>query len=396
MWFCASVGEVAFEYGLLRHLRDSGIEADYRYTVRQRAYLSPRTLFARCWLRFKMYALHPLSHILRLLTGRGFQVLVVTTGPFFAPWLSTWLTRCPVVHLAYDAFPEALVFAGKLRAGSCSELGLSAVTRSTYRRCAATVFPGARVRRLMEGKYGPSERPLVIPPGAEGSPFRQFPPHRAPEGADLTILYCGILGRMHDTETVWRFFSEGTKPVLGSRRLNFAFHGNGTGYHRLRRDGKCVSVDGPSRVRFGPPLENGPWIEAMLAAQVGLVTLARGAEAIVVPSKVYSAMVAGQAVLAICPRQSDLADLVIGRDCGWVVEPGDVKGLRSAVREICADPDQLQGKRENAFRSGHTEFDVAVIAPQWASLLRSLDKAENGGHANAARFNRDECPVVEH
>jgi len=38
--------------------------------------------------------------------------------------------------------------------------------------------------------------------------------------------------------------------------------------------------------------------------------MAPGAEQVVMPSKTYSAMMAGQAVLAIAPEESDLVDLI--------------------------------------------------------------------------------------
>jgi glycosyltransferase involved in cell wall biosynthesis len=103
-----------------------------------------------------------------------------------------------------------------------------------------------------------------------------------------------------------------------------------------------------------------------------LVTVKPGAERLVMPSKAYSALVAGQALLAICRSDSDLAELVGRHDCGWVVEPGDAEGLRSALHAIATNPEDLQRKRENAFRAGHERYDAAVIARDWTALFARL------------------------
>jgi glycosyltransferase involved in cell wall biosynthesis len=103
-----------------------------------------------------------------------------------------------------------------------------------------------------------------------------------------------------------------------------------------------------------------------------MVTLKRGAEGLVMPSKTYSAMAAGQAVLAICPRASDLADTVLASDAGWVVEPGDTAGLRALLDRLSQRPDEVLRKRRNAFAAGHQQFDQSVLALQWADLLGSL------------------------
>jgi len=67
-------------------------------------------------------------------------------------------------------------------------------------------------------------------------------------------------------------------------------------------------------------------------------------EQVVMPSKTYSAMMAGQAVLAIAPGESDLVDLIKTAGCGWCVEPGDVDGLAVAVEAIRSDTEGLPGK----------------------------------------------------
>jgi hypothetical protein len=72
----------------------------------------------------------------------------------------------------------------------------------------------------------------------------------------------------------------------------------------------------------------------MRTADVALVAIARGAEDVMMPSKTYSAMVTGQAILAVCPLASDLAETALGNDCGWVVEPGDVEGLRHPLAGV--------------------------------------------------------------
>jgi hypothetical protein len=127
----------------------------------------------------------------------------------------------------------------------------------------------------------------------------------------------------------------------------------------------------------------------MLAADVGLITMIPGAEAAVMPSKAYSAMVAGQAILAVCPLDSDLADLVLSHDCGWVVVPDGGRsaascrfpnaavhhgplGLREVFRRIASDRDTLQRKRMNAFQAGHRLFSTHSVARQWHALLAEI------------------------
>jgi len=110
----------------------------------------------------------------------------------------------------------------------------------------------------------------------------------------------------------------------------------------------------------------------MRAADVALVTMKPGAEGLVMPSKTYSAMMAGQAILAVCPLESDLADTVRQDDAGWVVAPGDAAGLRAILAAAAADPAQVLAKRLNAFRAARRRYHPRIIAARWAELLRSV------------------------
>jgi glycosyltransferase involved in cell wall biosynthesis len=89
------------------------------------------------------------------------------------------------------------------------------------------------------------------------------------------------------------------------------------------------------------------------------------------PSKTYSALAAGQAVLAICPRNSDLADTVLAHDCGWVVEPGNSAGLREVFRQVVAEPEEVLRKRRKAWQAGQEVYDQRILARQWTGVLES-------------------------
>jgi hypothetical protein len=176
------------------------------------------------------------------------------------------------------------------------------------------------------------------------------------------ILYAGQMGSMHDVETLLVAW---TGPA--ETGVTWAFHASGAGYARLRQ-----GAAGPAGVTWGAALPDSAWQQAMKQAHVAFVTIAPGAERVVMPSKTYSALVAGQAILAVCRRSSDLADLIHRHDCGWVVEPGDSAGLRQAIRRIAHDPAGLWVKRKNSFAAGHRYYDMTAIAAGWMKLFEEL------------------------
>jgi glycosyltransferase involved in cell wall biosynthesis len=203
-------------------------------------------------------------------------------------------------------------------------------------------------------------------------PFRDVVPKKLTPDEEIEILYCGNLGLMHDIETVVKAL-----PFVGAdggswRRFNFTFHAFGSLYSQFRRE-ITKTRPGPScLVRLADPLEDADWVIRMRRAQLALVTMKQGAEKVVMPSKAYSAMAAGQAIIAVCSPDSDLATMVREERCGWVVEPGQPEALLDVLREISRDTGGLLEKRMNAFKAGHGKYSAAAIADLWINLVSGL------------------------
>lgn len=367
--FWSSVGGSGFLGGLRRELTFLGHISSEVCVLSEQDYRRSRGAVGRLWLRWQLY-FGLLWRCGSLALGRRTPgIRIVTTNPFFMPALvvksSSRSDR--TVLLLYDLFPDVLVLAGKIRPGGFGERQLARITRFALRESDVTVFLGERLRDFAQERFGRARQAAVIHVGADGNPFRNSPPVFSPEPTSLTVLYAGAMGHMHEIDTLLDSWRAGDIPGI-----NWRFHSSGVGYSLLRAAHARESHGWRHDIVLADPLPGPEWEAALRSCPISLVTLKPGAENLVMPSKTYSALVAGQAILAVCPRDSDLADLVRGHDCGWVVEPGDVDELRRILREITASPDELQRKRMNAFREGHAHYDVAVLAKQWIQLFDSL------------------------
>jgi len=167
---------------------------------------------------------------------------------------------------------------------------------------------------------------------------------------------------MHEVDTLVAALRGGAVPGV---RMDF--RGNGAGFQTLATALRDLGLE--REVQLGGNLPDAEWLEAMIGADVALVTMRRGAEGIVMPSKTYSAMAAGQAILAVCPRESDLADTVIKHDCGWVIEPGDAAGLRALLEALPSRGEEVLRKRRNAWQAARDCYDQKVLAVRWRELL---------------------------
>lgn len=364
LWSSVELG--AFGRALLRALDGAGISAVQRFAVADEEYRRARGRLARAQVRWRSYVAYPLQLRARLRRPPLPDAVVVCTNTFYAPAVAVQaaaLTGVPVVHWIFDLFPDVLVEGGTLAAHGPVHDGLSRLTAWTFQHAAANVFLGEALRTHAERRYGPIPRGHVIPVGADGEAFRAAAPAPRPPSQPLNVLYCGNFGRMHDTDTVMELLRAQVAPPW---RMDF--RGHGAGFRRV-----AGALGGPRPwVRFAGSLDDAEWTDAMRAADLALVTLKAGAEGLVMPSKTYSAMVAGQAILAVCPGSSELAETVRRHDAGWVVEPGHVADLAAVLQAAAAHPEEVLRKRRNAFRAGHEIYAQTALTARWVTLLTSV------------------------
>jgi glycosyltransferase involved in cell wall biosynthesis len=184
---------------------------------------------------------------------------------------------------------------------------------------------------------------------------------------------------MHDIATVIEVAKRGLPPGFV-----LTFHSSGTGYGELLRaigNTPGINLD---RIHFHGALSDDGWRAALNRHSIALVTLREGAQHVSMPSKTYSGLAAGQAILGICPADSDLAELIRQHDCGWSVSPGNVDDLMSLLVHVSNHLDELRGKCMRAFQAGHSLYDMSTISKQYLDLFEQLIEA-SGPDARSPR-----------
>ncbi|MFT3828372.1 MAG: glycosyltransferase [Opitutaceae bacterium] len=368
--FCTNVGGGVFGEGQVAAWRECGLDARLHYAVELADYWRAKSgMLSKLRLRWVMYLHYPRMLRQAVRAARPGEVFVAVTNPFFAPALAAREARrsgARIVHLVYDLYPDALVFGGGWSPGHPAARFAASTTRAAIRNCAATVYLGERLRAHAEAQYGAAKRTAVIAVGTDASVFADHMPELRNPGS-VHCLYSGHMGRLHDWETLAGALAEGI-----SSGCTVEIAADGPGARQLKDALRGVSGSESARLRFAGTRGNAEWRAAMLAADVALVTMCPGAEKVVMPSKTYSAMAAGQAILAVCPRNSDLADTVLRHDCGWIVEPGDAGDLRHRLAAFTADRGELLRKRRNAYTAAHSQYSMRATAQDWKTLLGSL------------------------
>src|SRR5262249_14342425 len=111
---------------------------------------------------------------------------------------------------------------------------------------------------------------------------------------------------------------------------------------------------------------------SLAVADVHWLSLKPELEGLIVPSKFYGIAAAGRPVIAITAKDGEIARLVRGHHCGFVVEPGDAVALADLLLRLCADAAGVaaMGRRARAMLDAH--FTRRQAFDRWRALLAEI------------------------
>lgn len=141
------------------------------------------------------------------------------------------------------------------------------------------------------------------------------------------IMYSGNLGLYYDLENIIKL----TKHFKHNNHVAFVFIGDGAVKKEMN---KYVDDNGIKNAHFLPFEPKDSIKYSLNAADIHWVVNQKGIKGVSVPSKIYGVMAAGKPVLGVLESGSEAHRLIIKSDCGFVLEPGDYKGIIQQLEEI--------------------------------------------------------------
>ena len=267
------------------------------------------------------------------------DVIVAMSPPLtlgLAAWLTSLLRRAPFVFNVQDIFPDVAVEVGAISNRGVIQL-LEVLERLVYRRAEVVTVLSEDLRSNVEAKIvhtGTTNRAAdkvrVIPnfvdterirPQARDNSYRS----EFALGTRTVVMYAGNLGFSQPLELMVEAARELTD------RSDVVFVINGDGSRRQELESLASGLDNIVFVDY-QPVER--LAEVLAAGDLHVIALRRGLARSSVPSKLYSILAAGRAVLASLDEGTEVANVVSSAGAGIAVAPEDQDAFTAAVLEL--------------------------------------------------------------
>jgi glycosyltransferase involved in cell wall biosynthesis len=281
--------------------------------------------------------------------------------------LSRWKRARWIFNIS-DLWPESAVRLGMISDGPALRLS-KALEAFCYRK--AWLITGQSLSILEDVKQRfPKTQTYHFSNGVDPHSF--YPSARTQQTRRLlceqqkqiVILYAGLHGHAQGLEQV----------LLAAQQVQdvpllFIFLGDGPEKKDLIEMAKSLKL---SNVRFMEPMDRDLMPALVASADICMIPLKiylPGA----VPSKLYEAMASARPVVLVA--QGEAADIVSSSQAGLVVEPGDVRGIVSALRYLQNHPEQWDQMGTAGRRAVEMHFDRVKIVRRLAEFLSSHQKS---------------------
>ena len=256
-------------------------------------------------------------------------VLAMTDPPMegiVAAAVARFLGR-PFVYNVRDLYPDMALASGILRPGMWSDAWEEA-HRKALRQAVRVVVLGEDMReRIVEKGVDPSRVSVI----RDAVPFSDIPLAIDASVVDeirgrfrFVIVHAGNLGFYGAWPTLVK-----AACILEPDGVGLVFVGEGAKKREIQEMARnCRNI------RFLPFRPASEISSVMAAGDLQVVTIKRGLEGVVVPSKVYDILAHGRPVAAVASERTEIARLVRRYECGIVADPDDPNQLAESVRRI--------------------------------------------------------------
>jgi glycosyltransferase involved in cell wall biosynthesis len=106
-----------------------------------------------------------------------------------------------------------------------------------------------------------------------------------------------------------------------------------------------------------------------------LIPLHPGVIPYLMPSKLYSSMASGTAIIATAPAGCELAETITQNEIGILVEPDNPTALAGALRWAADHRSELCAMGERGYRLMLSEYDRPLATGRFAEVLEQLTGA---------------------
>ena len=305
------------------------------------------------WLIFSLY-----SYLILLFQFKKSEVLLVSNPPLVPLLVNClkWKKNLSFRILIYDIYPDVLENFGYISSDSKISSWWKKNNVIAFKE-SVRLFTISNGMKEVLSQYILSDRIEVVYPWVDTSFIKPLnkknnwfiEKHKLND--KIIIQYSGNMGVTHGLIT----FVKVAEKIQNLTKYHFLFIGDGVEKNNLVAYSQKAQL---KNITFLPFQDSKILSYSIPSADIGIVSLAGEADDISIPSKTFYQMAAGNAILCMSKKTSELAKVIMENSCGIVFEPSSVNEISSFLSSVSKKELKLLGYNSRKASEKFTKKNV--------------------------------------
>lgn len=300
------------------------------------------------------------------------SVIVYSNPPVLpvVPIIAKRLFGTKFLFVAYDIYPEVAYASKTLESGDVIDRVMKCINKSLYKNVAHVISLTDEMKRfLLENRKNlTSDRITTIANWAhekkqtpDEDAYRRF----GYENGQFVVSYFGNMGTCQDMDTL----IHAAELLKDDDRVRFLIVGHGNKKDQVQNEIRNKGLKNVQQLDF---LHGKDFEQAVAISSCCVVSLEKGLKGTCAPSKYYSYLQGGHAVLGVVEKDTYLAKEINEEHIGFAVEVGNQEGLKNAILKMVEDREETIGMGEKALWLYNNQYDYEIAMKKYYAVFNSI------------------------
>lgn len=323
-----------------------------------------------CWIKHLVFV----KKWMRKNKVRHYDLIFAISNPPVNSYIGLMLKKqykAPFVYMNWDLYPQVIEYGIKNPVVKCVCNIWHKWNSRNYPKIDRMLTIGKIMAETMNKGVVPNIPITVLPISVDVNLLRPVCKKSNPfsQKYDLTdkfvILYSGKMGMGHNIEIIL----EASDLLADVEDIRFVFIGDGPKYTVVQQ---FISEHKSRNVLLLPLQPNEIFPYSMACGDIGIVSQEASMAHLFMPSKTYSMMACGEAVIGICSGHDDLHSLITDYDIGVNMTDTNAKTLASIIKQLYNNPNQLSLYKSNARKIAERFYSIEIMQKSYSKLFTEL------------------------
>lgn len=310
-----------------------------------------------------------------LFTAARYKMILVYSNPPILPFFALMAKKlfgCKLVFVSYDVYPEIASAGGYTGGGGIITKALKFSNKHVFKNAHRVVAVSSDMKDFLRAnrKIDP-EKVMDIPNWyADGGECKRgdrvstrlFSSY---SDGDFIVSYLGNLGICQDDTTI----IDAMRELRSDGNIKFIFAGHGNKMESLKN---TVEAEGLSNVKVHGFLKGQDFQDVLAVSDMFIVSLIDGLYGLCAPSKAYSYMMQGRAIITIMDKKSEIALDVSENNAGGCFANNEGKEIAEFIREMSKNPEKCREMGENCRKVFLEKYEKEKCLSKYIALAQEM------------------------